>query len=295
MNRKTMVSLLAAVMMLGGCGTKENKPAADTPQETPVSTPETAPQETSDNPFLHTVWTAKRKDLMFEFRLEFSGEKRYYVMRMLDGKIDAILRGTYEVTEEGADIYGTDLVSDMTYEPSASMISAKMADSKLPLTFRLSDEKARDEKEMESMFSGDDASDLIIEGWPSDVPKPEIGGELKNKDNGKNSITLNFSGIDPQKAEQYVKTLQEAGFQITDDTQKEVGNNLGNKDGGPVYSRHVELVKGEIKEYGELSRLETGWALEITYGMDDYYDKASGQLVQHPSARITLYFGADQQ
>ena len=91
MNRKTMVSLLAAVMMLGGCGTKENKPAADTPQETPVSTQETAPQETSDNPFLHTVWTAKRKDLMFEFRLEFSGEKRYYVMRILDGKIDAIL------------------------------------------------------------------------------------------------------------------------------------------------------------------------------------------------------------
>jgi hypothetical protein len=148
---------------------------------------------------------------------------------------------------------------------------------------------------MESMFSGDDASDLIIEGWPSDIPKPEIGGELKNKDNGKNSITLNFAGIDPQKAEQYVKTLQEAGFQITDDTQKEVGNNLGNKDGGPVYSRHVELLKGEINEYSGVSMLDKGWALEITYGMDDYYDKTSKELVQHPSARITLYFGADQQ
>lgn len=306
MKTKALLTIIAICLIFGlaGCGVSKKEESPDV--------------DAADNQFAGSVWLGTNKDVMYEFRLEFVNNDTVYLLQMLDGEIEQAEKGSYSLTGEEIDFQSITLVEIESYDTATQRISATLAGSGLLIYFRPADEALMDQKALDSFIeegktAGDNTADrtYILEGWPEEVPMPDFGGEIRSDQtgsggSGSSSRTINFQNIDPNKVQPYLDALVAAGFEVTEqrdilpeEETDENGNHkyeaMVDENGNPFYTHRFEAVNGEIVENEYFSSLESGYAISIGYTLQEQYDKATGQFIGKPYARLVLYFGADKK
>ena len=311
-----MAIALCLILVLAGCGgskedaapehhTKENQSDKSATEEATqeVTTPEDI---SSDNAFTGSVWLGTKKDFMYEYRLEFTGNDTVYLVEMLDGNIERVEKSSYTQDGEEIDFSSLTLIENEDYDSATQRISITLPGSGLLIYFRPADEPLMDTKVLDTFIEDVQPAEAsyTIDGWPSDIPFPDFGGEIRSDKSasggsGPSSRTIRFQDIDPDKVQPYLDALVAAGFEITEQSDKlleeetdENGNHkfepMVDENGDPFYTHRFEALNGEIVENEFFSSLESGYYIEITYTLQKQYDKATGQFIGNPYLSIYL-------
>ena len=284
MNALFLVLIMILTTAAAGCSETPKQEAVPTPAETaPVSEPE--PSAETDQ-FTNTVWTGSKKDIMYSYKLEMLDSGKVYLLEYQGDEIRQVEEGTYEYSDGMLKFHEIPMIQKTQYDEGTNRIMLTMGDAQLLFTFRMSDEAVMSAAQLEELMNH---TEVVIEGWPADVPTPDFGGEITTNNLNKGGITLIFHNVDPEKVKEYAEKLKAAGFTTRAEERDALQEERVDADGNPFYTHIFDAGKGK-EEYSELVGwyIPEGYYIHFGYTDKDEYDKDSRKLASKPRARIDL-------
>ena len=281
--KATLFLILILSLVTAGCSGTANTDTTPVPSEATVTG---EPENKADNMFSDTVWVGTKKDIMYEYKLEMLDSGDVYLMMLQDDHVTQIEKGSYVFSDDQLKIRGISMIQKVAYDAGTNRIIVTLNNIGLILNFRLLEETVMKASELEDLMNN---TGFVIDGWPSDLPVPDFGGEIEQNNLSNGGITLIFRNIDPVKAKEYVEKLKASGFDVRPEQQEAVQEERVDVDGNPIISHIFNAGKGEL-EYNDLLGyyIPEGYCIHIVYTDKDQYDKDTGKFTTPPTLRIDL-------
>ena len=273
MNALFLVLTMVFTTAAAGCSEAPKQEVVPTPAETaPVSEPESSAKT---DQFANTVWTGSKKDIMYSYKLEMLDSGKVYLLEYQGDEIRQVEEGTYEYSNDILKFHEIPMIQKAQYDAGTNRIMLTMSDEAVMSTAQL-----------EELMNH---TEIVIEGWPADVPVPDFGGEITTNNLNKGGITLIFHNVDPEKVKAYVEKLKDAGFTTRAEERDALQEERVDADGNPFYTHIFDAGRGK-EEYNELVGwyIPEGYYIHFGYTDKDEYDKDSRKLASKPRARIDL-------
>ena len=282
-----IAAVFLIIAMLTGCGAGSKNSEGDSSAVN--SNVSTEPAE------IEQVWRGPKKDFIIEYLLMFTSKRDVYVLKLSEGTVKSIEKGTYTYDKEMLELEGITLLSNFQYSASSKTITAT-DDMYLLFGFKPDDTPIYDQKTLDELMiqlndggsSSEEHTEDHIEGWPTGIPEPTNVGVIDKKYAYAKSIQLDYTNYDAARMQEFIRALRDNGFTVEVEEFDHESDATKDAEGNPSVTHNFIAGKGEVVHNVLRGDYLNGYYIKVQYREKEAYDGVPGTQPIPPMARIYL-------